>query len=464
MKFSLLSVSYDDAERKSGLYGAIPDLMIDKLVDAFEPNYMRAENFLRVLRESPRAENIAYRQGILQDFLDNRQLLDDLTESFKSYDDMRRDWQELRSALGTYSSLKATADFVADTLSHFTAVRGLTEGYILRSEGLNALRSWLLETSDGDAIRELTEICSLWSRDSIADYEWRLSISLNEVLRLDLASVSEVAEITETALLKRIFTKKTDDSAIDLGEFHSDEARAMLGGAIDEVYFTLTTIAGALYEIFRGLSAELDFYVTAVNFVEYLRKSSMSAVFPSVEGSEIDIKSVYDPLLIVEGLGKSRIIRNDFKPGKTANLIIRGENAAGKTGFLRAIGISVIFASAGLPVCAESAAIAHFSGVFTQFSKAETLSSLDESGRFEQEVRELSEIVGKELNGALILLNETFQSTSYSEASSAIVKVLRRMENSGARWIFVTHLSSLLESPPASASVAVMENFRFCAT
>jgi DNA mismatch repair ATPase MutS len=460
MKFSLLNRKTDGIERgRTAESNAIYDLLIDKLVEAFEPNYDRAENFLHLLREPPLPENILYRQGVLKDFLNNPQLMDDLRESFKSYDDMRRDWQELRSAMGTYSSLKTTAVFISNTLSHFSAVRELTERYELQSEGLNALKAWLLETSNDSAIRELSEICALWTRDNITDYEWQLNARLSETLRLDSVSVSSVAELTETSLLKRIFAKRMDDGAFDLGEFHSGEAHTMLSDAIDDVYFALTTIAGALYEIFRGLSAELDFYVTASNFTEYLRKRDMAVVFPDIVSSGIEIAEVYDPLLITEGLNKEKIVSNDFKLGETSNLIIRGENAAGKTSFLRAVGISVIFASAGLPVCAGSANIACFREVFTQFSKAETLSALDEAGRFEQEVRELSGIVHGELADSLIILNETFQSTSYSEASSAIIKILQRIERAGARWIFVTHLSPLLNAPPSSSSVAVMDSY-----
>ncbi|MDF2685505.1 MAG: hypothetical protein K0S55_686, partial [Clostridia bacterium] len=118
-----------------------------------------------------------------------------------------------------------------------------------------------------------------------------------------------------------------------------------------------------------------------------------------------------------------------------------GKNNAGKTVFLRAIGIIQVFAQAGLPVPAKAATISIVSGIYSYFSAMDI-----GQGRFEEEVSYLSDIIEVIKKGDLILLNEVFQSTSYEEASDALCDVLAAISLSGARAIAVTHLPHVKET------------------
>jgi DNA mismatch repair ATPase MutS len=181
-------------------------------------------------------------------------------------------------------------------------------------------------------------------------------------------------------------------------------------------------------------------------------------MFPKIAEFE-SAENVYDPLLLAEGLTKSQIVTNDVK--LSGCVLIRGANAAGKTSFIRALGLLSIFAAAGLPVCAENAEIPFFEYAYTQFSKSEQLGKLDEAGRFEQEVKELADIYSVVGATSLVLLNETFQTTAYAEGADAIRNILAAMEKLGARWIFVTHLTPLLNDPPANAKILTMDSYRY---
>jgi DNA mismatch repair ATPase MutS len=267
---------------------------------------------------------------------------------------------------------------------------------------------------------------------------------------------TEISRITHQA--NDIFTKKQDDGSIDLGEFHAEQARSLLSDALYELYRALTAVAGALYEVFHGLSRELDFYTTAVKFCNYLDAKELHYQFPEFAAGAY-AENVYDPLLLVEGLTKTQIVTNGVR--LSGRVLIRGANAAGKTSFIRALGLLHIFAAAGLPVCAENVTLPFFDQVLTQFSKSEQLGKLDEAGRFEQEVKELAEIYGEVGDSTLVLLNETFQTTAYAEGADALRYILDAIEKRGASWIFVTHLTPLLNDPPDGAKIITMENYSY---
>ncbi|MDR2530668.1 MAG: hypothetical protein LBC65_03895 [Oscillospiraceae bacterium] len=436
------------------------DLLVDRLLTEFEPSPERRAAFLQVLSSRSTAANAIRRQAILRDFLTDRELLDDLREMLTGYDDLRRNWQELRLSLGVYASLKATADFVRSTVSYFKSVHDSLAEHIPESDGLRELQKWLLETSRNDSLDELNRIAELFPLDSPEAYEIEARVQFADDFAVKLASITTIAEIVETPFIRRVFRKKIDDGSVDLGEFHADQSRALLRESMYELYRAMTATAGALYEVFHGISRELDFYTTATLLCDYLHGKGMHFTFPRFS-DRIHAAGIFDPLLLAEGLTSAQIVANSSDFPALRGVLIRGENAAGKTSFIRAIGLLSIFASAGLPVCAQTAEVPYFGYVHSQFSKAEQLGKLDEAGRFEQEVAELAGIYAHIGKAELLLLNETFQTTSYAEGAEAIRHILSAIERRGASWIFVTHLSPLLQDPPPEAELITMEDYSY---
>lgn len=95
-------------------------------------------------------------------------------------------------------------------------------------------------------------------------------------------------------------------------------------------------------------------------------------------------------------------------------------------------------------MAATEATVAVCGGVFSQFSEGEKeFCEGNRAGRFEQEVRELSEFIEDPAPRSLVLLNETFQSTSYEEGAAGLWPILRYLSANGARWLLVSHLRML---------------------
>ena len=127
-------------------------------------------------------------------------------------------------------------------------------------------------------------------------------------------------------------------------------------------------------------------------------------------------------------------------------LIVRGMTDSGKTVYLRAIAEAQLFAQAGLPVLAEKAALSVRHGLFSHFSSAEEeFLNKNARGRFDQEASELASIISSIKPYSLLLLNETFQTTSYKEGTESIYNILKFMPYLKTKYVFVTHLVNLFD-------------------
>lgn len=133
------------------------------------------------------------------------------------------------------------------------------------------------------------------------------------------------------------------------------------------------------------------------------------------------------------------------KSAGVPGILITGENNSGKTVYLRSVGMAQLLFQAGLPVPCESARMRILSAVHTCYAAAEKeFVSGNDAGRFEQEVRVLSQLAERIQPNSLLLLNEVFQTTAYSEGAEGLYHILNYFMRHGVNFIAVTHLKELV--------------------
>ena len=136
---------------------------------------------------------------------------------------------------------------------------------------------------------------------------------------------------------------------------------------------------------------------------------------------------------------------NSSKAAGVPGILITGENNSGKTVYLRSVGMAQLLFQAGLPVPCESARMRILSAVHTCYAAAEKeFVSGNDAGRFEQEVRVLSQLAERIQPNSLLLLNEVFQTTAYSEGAEGLYHILNYFTRHGVNFIAVTHLKELV--------------------
>lgn len=487
MKFSLLyenppeSDLYETSDSNDILY----DLSIDRSVCAICPDRRRTDLFLSVLRKpllSP--DEIVYRQHLLEDFIENRELFDELKLIFMRYDKIKSDWIELRSSVYptgsgsnsealldyTFSSLKVTAIFPRTIISFFEMIYDALNKFTVKSRALNEMRLFCRDMINNNSLNEIADISSLFQYHMPEDYDFAVLCGFDTTLRLIECELSKISEKKKkNSALKRLFDLKKKQNANIQGEVGTekealDNARFILTEALYHIDATLTAVTNNVYEIFYGLSRELMFYEVALLYAEYITEAGIPLCYPVVRNCEDDVflaEGLRDLLLAAQGKSGAGIIPNDVDFNNAERgVLIRGMNNTGKTTYLRSIGTAQLFVQAGLPVCADKAEISIRNAVFTHFSSAEEdFIEGDTSGRFEGEVKEMARIMNHLKPYSLVLLNETFQTTAFNEGAVGIYNIITVFGKMNTKFIFVTHLLKLFDMCTGN-NVRLMETGR----
>ena len=204
----------------------------------------------------------------------------------------------------------------------------------------------------------------------------------------------------------------------------------------------LSLISGIL-DKFGKIDEEIVFYSVAIEYVHWLARKKIPFTFARI-GESTQFIGMTD-LYLAATNPVDTIVTNDVCMSKDKKgSIIFGDNGSGKTVFLRSVSICQILAQAGVPIAAKSGTIELFNTIKTQFSESEDVTASNEKmGRFEQEVSELCRLIDTSESGSLLILNEIFQTTAYSEGAIGLYHILNYLSAKNIGWILVSHLTDL---------------------
>ncbi|MFM8252351.1 MAG: MutS-related protein [Planctomycetota bacterium] len=163
--------------------------------------------------------------------------------------------------------------------------------------------------------------------------------------------------------------------------------------------------------------------------------------------------------LVAHGLGHPLLpqqvrVTNDVELGPPGTfLLVTGSNMSGKSTLLRAVGVNVLLAQAGGPVCAQQLTLPYLD-VRTSMRVADSLA--DGQSFFFAELLRLKEVVDHArqatADGPLVLylLDEILQGTNSAERRMAVVEILRHLLQQSAIGAISTHDLELAECPELS--------------
>ena len=458
MNFSLL---YKNPEPASA-FGAVKPLLLDETLSAICGDNSKAERFANVIAAPcTDPENINYRREIIADLRANEKLAARLKTVFGRYDRMKNDWLGMRDGAAApsdasaevrldaaWSALKRISTFPAALVSFISEIRDAIPPDEVKSQGLRALRDRCAALVDGQ-LAALAATADKFRFSAPETHSLELSVRTDAAFACVSVSVADVVETPPkkrglSAVFKR---KQRDENSTEDGSAAQFEMSLEVR-ALTELGGVMTDVLDAVYDTFYGISEEISFYECALEFVAFLERHSLCC-FPDIAengAGECRISSLHDLRLLTGG---AAVVPYDLDiPPQTRGLLIRGENGAGKTTFLRALGTAILLCQAGLPIPARGAEMPILNGVYAHFaSSEEDFRTGDRAGRFESEVRALSDILDGIGAGAILLMNETFQSTTFDEGTRAMRDLLCALGDNGVAYVLVTHLTSLFDEP-----------------
>jgi len=193
------------------------------------------------------------------------------------------------------------------------------------------------------------------------------------------------------------------------------------------------------HNFFDQLKLQSAFYYGAALLKQHMDRFGLPSCFPTVcDRRDMEFEDLKEFVMAIEQ--RIFVVGNTCSMKKKDMLIVTGANQGGKSTFLRSIGIAIVMMQSGLPVTARSFRSGIFPRVFVHFTRRED--SEMNSGRLDEELRRMSDIVDHIGEGSLILLNESFATTTEKEGAQIAYDILRALKEAGVRILTVTHLHS----------------------
>lgn len=466
----------------------IADLDLEKIADAahISPQYRKIIK-QTLLNVSADPQVIEYRQQVLADFLNARGIADGFTELLPA---LARLHDSL--ALPTLSnsmSIQETLGRLSELYIYVNCVRKLEAilaeaGDSLRSRALLTMRSELKNIITEETFQSLEKtlpglIARLKGIPSIT-----VGINLDHELRPVEATLLSVNDkpFKGGSLLQQLIGKKTTNDKPDQGiaQLHSLPFIMIQGGmmpistgrrvdpvmvplfkdlfdllrnVIDPISSALKNYAKLNASFLVSLEEEVAFYLGALRLMQKMQAVGLPICQPEILPTKervCTIQGLYNLRLALDMQHDHShlhgvVVQNDVDFGEAGRIfILTGPNQGGKTVYTQSVGIAQVLFQAGLHIPAESAHLSPVDGLYTHFAVEEK--SIQGMGRLSEESKRLSDIFETMTPHSLVLLNESFSSTSASESLYMSKDVVRALRLFGVRAIFATHLHELAES------------------
>jgi DNA mismatch repair protein MutS len=468
------SILFGDADARAAVEDRDPpaffaDLNLDQVVDSItagRDDYRLKPFFYRRLRS---VDAIAYRHEIFRD-LERRDLYDHVAQFTATMRTMREYLAQAAKLHYRYQKeawFLDAVDLYCDGVARLGRDLQRTE---LGSRGFHAFRDFL---------------------------EWYVASSgFTELVRETKRLKEELARITYCIQIKgsRVRVSRYEDEPDYSAEVESTFEKFKLGAVKDyraefptwpdmnHVEGRVLGLVAQLYdETFSSLDAycerhrdyldatvgafdrEVQFYVAYLEYVSRLQKSGLRFCYPRVSdrAKEICARQTFDIALanrlVKEG---SPVVCNDFELREPERVIVvTGPNQGGKTTFARMFGQLHHLASIGCPVPGAEAGLFLFDHIFTHFEKEEDLQNL--VGKLEDDLVRIREILEQATENSIVIMNESFTSTTLRDALFLGKEVMQRIVDLGPLCVcvtFVDELASFSDTTVSMASTVVPEN------
>jgi len=231
----------------------------------------------------------------------------------------------------------------------------------------------------------------------------------------------------------------TDSFSVRKGTALPAQAAQLEYQAVRYVVSCCTPLMDAFGSFFDQMRFQAAFYRGAVTLSHYMQRFHIHSCYPTVGTREnLRFRELKELVLGIEQ--KIDPVGNTCDICGRMLLIVTGANQGGKSTFLRSIGIAQVMLQCGLMTAAEQFESGLFGALFTHFTRRED--SAMNSGRLDEELGRMSEIVDHLGESSMVLLNESFASTTEKEGSVIAYDVVRALTEAGVKILTVTHLLS----------------------
>ncbi|OCB56090.1 DNA mismatch repair protein MutS [Mycobacterium malmoense] len=458
---SILDPQADGATGTATPPDCLGDLHLDQIVAAVTAGH--DESGLAGVFYAP-LHNIAtvrYRQQIFRDLQER-----ETWPVIKTFvDGMRTVRGRLRVAENAWHRLVRQGWLVAAVETYCHTVATLEEELAtvaLQSDGLRNFGSHLAHYVDGDVFHELVaETQSL--RDQLHAVRYLVHI---DGLRVHVEKFDDQTDYTKevTETFERFATEVSKDYRVALPDFNDmnhveEQILECVAKLHPEVFALLDDFCSRRQRFIEpglaGFEHEVQFYLSYLAFIGRFAGSGLKFSYPEMTDHPgvIDVRDAFDLALAIKSTEDGQHpVTNDFSlSGPERIFVITGPNQGGKTTLARTIGQCTYLASLGCPIPASKARLTLPDHIYTHFDHQEHVSTLH--GKLDDELVRIHDIMQRATETSIIIMNESFSSTTVSDALLIGSEVLHRIIELHCVAVYVTFLDELSALDPACVSM-----------
>lgn len=200
---------------------------------------------------------------------------------------------------------------------------------------------------------------------------------------------------------------------------------------------------------------EVNFYLSYLGFIRRFTAAGLRFSYPGItdDPGSIYVDDAFDLALAAKAVEDGNtVVCNAFRlEGPERIFVITGPNQGGKTTLARTIGQLAYLAALGCPVPGSAATLTLPDDIYTHFERQETLATLH--GKLDNELVRIHDILSRATPASIIVMNESFASTTVDDSLQIGAEVLERIIALGSVAVYVTFLDELASLHRACVSM-----------
>jgi DNA mismatch repair protein MutS len=438
-----------------------PDLHLDEIVAAVTTGNVDdplGKFFYAPLHE---ISDIDYRHHVFRDL--ERQEVHEPVQKF--VDNLRWTRGEVGRAVKLWHPLQRQGWLAHAIESYCRAIIQLRDdltGLQLSSQGLRGFYGYLADYAESDTFRKLTaETATVHTQL----HEVRYTVHIHG-LRVHVEKFRDQGDYSVglVGTFERFATEARDDYHVPFKNYpdmnHVEEQiLECVAKLYPETFASLDSYCHRNQHFIEPtigrFEREVRFYLAYLEFVRRFSSAGMSFTYPEVtaEPGVLSVDGAFDLALAIKSVADDKpFVCNDFRlSGPERILVVTGPNQGGKTTFARTIGQCSYLASLGCPVPAERATVMLPDRIYTHFERQETLATLH--GKLDDELVRIHHILCEASAASIIVMNESFSSTTVKDALLIGTEVLGRIIELNCLAVYVSFLDELADLSPACVSM-----------
>lgn len=412
-------------------------------------------------------EQIAYRHEMLKDVFENPEFIGEL---YSCVDEMLKKWDSFGRKVTGKGNMDGGAKLLSDLqilklfVETMSEIKRMFKANIthLNAEGFLAFYERICQEYSEEkeaALRKILEDVAFYTHELSEDEREKTEAKPRVVLECNIINGLKCNDFVVEEVSTKIKKFRGHNSFVDRVQEYiyskqpgaipvrknlniQEQANSLEFEVVRYVVSACAPFVLELNDFFDQMHFQLGFFKAASNLMQHIQRFHLPYCYPGVCPQEnMYFNDLKEFVMAIE----QRItpVGNTCNISDCKLLVVTGANQGGKSTFLRSVGIAQVMMQCGLPVIAKEYESGIFPSFFTHFTRRED--SAMNSGRLDEELKRMSQIVDNLGESSMVLLNESFATTTEKEGSIIAYDIIKALTEANVKVLTVTHLLSFAQ-------------------